>query len=78
MKNLVIIGASGFIGTNLLKKWNNKENKIIAVSLNMSDFPFFLESENIKYEDYETFSNRKESLTDYIAINLAYTRSIVL
>ena len=69
LKNLVIIGASGFIGTNLLKKWNNKENKIIAVSLNMSDFPFFLESENIKY---------KESLTDYIAINLAYTRSIVL
>lgn len=77
MQNLVIIGASGFIGTNILKKLNNTNIHIIAVSLNMSDFPFFLESENITYEDYETFSNRKDSLEGYVVINFAYTRSVI-
>ncbi len=78
MQNLVIIGASGFIGTNLLKKLNNTNIHIIAVSLNKSDFPFFLKSENIIYEDYETFAKRKEALNDYIVINFAYTRSVIV
>ena len=55
MKNLVIIGASGFIGSNLLKKLQNTDINIIAVSLNMSDFFVKLNVNNIIYEDYETF-----------------------
>ena len=76
MKNIIIIGASGFIGTNLLEKMKNKDFNIIAVSLNMSDFPFFIESDNIIYQDYKTFKNRKEDLSDYLVLNFAYTRSV--
>lgn len=75
MKNLLIIGASGFIGSYLLDELKNEGIKIIAVSLNLSDFLIKLDSENIIYEDYETFKQRKEKLTDYTVINLAYTRS---
>ena len=75
MKNLVIIGASGFIGSNLLKKLQNTDINIIAVSLNMSDFFVKLNVNNIIYEDYETFSNRKDNLEEYTVINFAYTRS---
>lgn len=76
MKNIIIIGASGFIGTNLLEKMKNKDFNIIAVSLNMSDFPFFIESDNIIYEDYKTFKNREEDLSEYLVLNFAYTRSV--
>lgn len=75
MKKLLIIGASGFIGSYLLKELKDEDVKIIALSLNMSDFIVKLDSENIIYEDYETFKQREEKLIDYIVINLAYTRS---
>lgn len=77
MKKLVIIGASGFIGSNLLEKLANTDVDIIAVSLNMSDFFVKLDAKNIIYEDYATFSSRTESLEDYTVINFAYTRSVV-
>lgn len=77
MKNIVIVGASGLIGSYVLKNLNNKNMKVIAVSLNMSDFKEKLDSKNIIYESYENLKNRVlvgESLDDYILLNLAYPR----
>lgn len=77
MKNIVIIGASGLIGSYVLKNLNNKDMTVIAVSLNMSDFREKLDSNNIVYESYEDFKKRvisDENLEDYIFLNLAYPR----
>ncbi len=77
MKNLIIIGASGLIGSHILKKINNEEMKVIAVSANLSDFQEILDSDNILYEGYQDFKKRvndNEDLKEYIVLNLAYPR----
>lgn len=73
MKNIIISGASGYIGKRLLKILDNKEYNVIALCSNKDSFTEKYGS-NIKIMENEEFLNANIEMEDSFLINLAFPR----
>lgn len=78
--NVVLTGASGFLGSHIVKKLkNNGDYRVVALSSKPEELKKKIGGSNIEYHHKDTLKKKESSnmLKDAIVINCAYPRNFI-